>query len=229
MLAPAAPTDEPPRHRSLGPTRFVAVAGNIGSGKSTLVRFLSLTYGLRPFFEPNDENPYLIDFYSDMKRWAFHSQVYFLAEKFRLHRELTSSPKPIIQDRTIYEDGEIFAENLFRQRKMAKRDYESYRKLYDAMVEDLRPPGLMIFLRADLRTLRRRIGERGRREEQTMPRTYLKRLQDLYDEWYERYDRSEKILIETDRLDYIEDFVARLSLLERIEAAIGPVGATAER
>ncbi len=205
----------------LGPRRFIAVAGNIGAGKSTLTRFLSTQYGVKPYYEPNESNPYLEDFYGDMKRWSFHSQLYFLSMKFRLHQELALDDAPVIQDRTIYEDAEIFAENLYRQRKMSARDYRTYRALYEAIVQELKPPTLMIYLRSGLKTLRKRIKLRGRPEEQAMPRTYLPRLQDLYDEWFDRYDLSETLVIDTDELDYLEDLVDRIEMFAKIEKALG--------
>lgn len=207
--------------RELGPRRFIAVAGNIGAGKSTLVEFLSRQYDLRPFFEPNDDNPYMKDFYADMKAWAFHSQLYFLSAKLRLHQQLGHVEEAIIQDRTIYEDAEIFAENLYRQRKMSRRDYVTYRRLYEAIIEQLRPPSLMIYLRCGMKTLKKRIKLRGRPEEQAIPRIYLQRLQDLYEEWFDRYDLSETLVIDTDELDYHQDLVHRLDLFERIERAVG--------
>jgi deoxyadenosine/deoxycytidine kinase len=193
----------------------------MGVGKSTLVEFLRLHYGLEAYFEPNDTNPYLVDFYGDMRRWSFQSQVYFLAKKFRIHQDLTASPAAVIQDRTIYEDAEIFAENLYRQRKMEERDYRTYRDLYESIVRQLRPPDLMIYLRCTMRTLKKRIALRGRPEEQAIPRAYLLRLQDLYEEWFKRYDLSEALVLETDRLDYIEDLVDRIDLFERVERALG--------
>lgn len=204
----------------LGPKRFIAVAGNIGSGKSTLVDFLSREYGMRPYYEPNEYNPYLVDFYGDMKRWAFHSQMYFLARKFRLHQDLSKVVDTVVQDRTIYEDAEIFAENLYRQKKMSARDYQTYRELYDAMVRELRAPDVMIYLRCSLATLRKRIKLRGRPEEQALPRNYLARLQDLYEGWFERYDLSETLVIETDQLDYLSDMVHRLDLFQQIESSL---------
>ncbi|MEZ4450711.1 MAG: deoxynucleoside kinase [Nannocystaceae bacterium] len=206
----------PPRSR-----RFIAVAGNIGVGKSTLVHFLARQYRLTPHFEPNEGNPYLTDFYGDMPRWAFHSQVYFLAKKFRIHQDLCAAPEAVIQDRTIYEDAEIFAENLFRRRQMSARDYQTYRDLYEAIVRQLPPPDLMIYLKCSMRTLRARIKTRGRPEEQAIPISYLRRLQALYDQWFARYDLSETVVIETDKLDYIHDLVHRIDLFERIERALG--------
>jgi deoxyadenosine/deoxycytidine kinase len=204
----------------LGPRRYIAVAGNIGSGKSTLVEFLSNTYGLRPYFEPNETNPYLVDFYGDMKRWSFHSQIYFLARKLRLHQELGQAKETVIQDRTIYEDAEIFAENLYRQRKMSERDYKTYRELYESIVRELRPPDVMIYLRCSLKTLKKRIRLRGRPEEQAIPHRYLARLEELYEGWFERYDLSKTLILETDQLDYLTDLVHRIDLYKQIERAL---------
>ena len=200
--------------------RFIAVAGNIGVGKSTLVHFLARQYALTPHFEPNEGNPYLKDFYGDMRRWSFHSQVYFLAKKFRIHQELTEAEERVIQDRTIYEDAEIFAENLFRRRQMSPRDYRTYRDLYEAIVRQLRPPDLMIYLTCSIRTVRKRIKMRGRPEEQAIPIGYLKRLQELYDAWFARYDLGETVVIETDKLDYIQDMVHRIDLRQRVEKVL---------
>lgn len=219
---PTAPTATitSPAPRTLGPRRFIAIAGNMGVGKSTLVEFLSRQYGCRPYFEPNETNPYLQDFYRDMRQWAFHSQLYFLTTKFRIHQELSASEEAVIQDRTIYEDAEIFAENLYRQKKMSRRDYETYRALYEAIIRELRPPSLMIYLRCGMRTLRKRIELRGRPEEQRIPTSYLTRLQALYEAWFQRYDLSETLVIDTDELDYLQDLVDRLDLFRRIEAAL---------
>lgn len=206
--------------RTIGPRRFIAIAGNIGAGKSSLVDFLSREYGLQPYFEPNEANPYLSDFYRDMKAWGFHSQIYFLAKKFEIHQRLTSSESTVIQDRTIYEDAEIFAENLYRQRKMSARDYRTYRALYEAIVRELRPPTLMIYLRCGLRALRTRIRLRGRANEQSISPRYLARLQVLYEEWFKRYTLSETLVIDTDAMDYLQDLVDRIGLFERIEAAL---------
>jgi deoxyadenosine/deoxycytidine kinase len=197
--------------------RFIAVAGNMGAGKSELVQFLCRRYGLKPFFEPNDTNPYLADFYADMPRWAFHSQIYFLAHKFRLHRELMEEPGTVVQDRTIYEDAEIFCENLFRTGKMSERDYQTYRELYQTICASLAPPDLMIFLKCPVRTLKKRIAQRGRKMEIDVPTEYLKSLNQLYEEWRKRYTLSPVIELETDRLDYLTDLVDRLDLFRQIE------------
>ena len=200
--------------------RTIAIAGNMGSGKSTLVEFLARTYGVMPFYEPNDENPYLSDFYKDMKRWAFQSQLYFLSNKFRLHQELDRQDGVVVLDRTIFEDAEIFATALLQMRKISKRDWDTYQGFYNAILEAIRPPDLMIYLRCSMRPLRQRIRLRGRKMEQDVPLAYLKRLERLYESWIERYDMSEVLVIETDQLDYIHDFVHRLDVMERIEAVL---------
>lgn len=198
---------------------YLAVAGNIGCGKSTLVDFICRHYGVEPFFEPNANNPYLADFYADMKRWAFHSQIYFLTHKFRLHQELERQRRrrTVVQDRTIYEDAEVFAAYLHRRRSIAKREWSVYQSLYESIVASLEPPDLMIYLQASVRTIRQRIRIRGRPEEQNIPITYLRALNDLYDEWFAAYDRSPTIVLETDRLDYVTNLVDRIDVLKTIE------------
>ncbi len=202
--------------------RTIAIAGNIGAGKSTLVDFLARTYGVMPFYEPNDENPYLKDFYKDMKRWAFQSQLYFLGSKFRLHQELDRQPGVVALDRTIFEDAEIFATALYQMRKISKRDWQTYRAIYEAILDAIRPPDLLIYLRCSMRTLRTRIRLRGRRMEQDMPLSYLKRLERLYEGWIENYSMGDVLVLETDRLDYIHDLVHRLDVMQRIEALLPP-------
>jgi deoxyadenosine/deoxycytidine kinase len=197
--------------------RYIAVAGNIGAGKTSLVDFICKRYKVKPFFEPNDTNPYLEDFYKDMRKYAFHSQIYFLTHKFRLHRELERFPGTVIQDRTIYEDAEIFAKNLNRSRYIGKRDYATYRELYETIRRDLTPPDVMIFLRCSVRTMRKRIQARGRSMEKQIPSNYLRKLSKLYDEWFDNYDLSPVIEIESDRIDYVTDLIHRLDLLKNIE------------
>lgn len=201
------------------PRKYIAVAGNMGTGKSSLVKFLCNYYELEPFYEPNEENPFLKDFYGDMRRWAFHSQIYFLALKFRIHQELEQarSRVAVVQDRTIYEDAEIFAYNLYRSRRMSRRDYATYQSLYTTILRSLRPPDVMIYLRAPLRTVRKRIRLRGRPEEQDVPVSYLRRLNQLYEAWFERYDLSPTLVLQTDRMDYVTDLVDRIDLLDQIE------------
>ena len=200
--------------------RTIAIAGNMGSGKSTLVEFLSRTYDIAPFYEPNDENPYLADFYKDMKSWAFQSQLYFLSNKFRLHQELDRQEGVVALDRTIFEDAEIFATALHQMRKISKRDWATYQGFYHAILDAIRPPDLMIYLRCSMRTLRQRIRLRGRAMEQDVPRAYLKRLETLYEGWISTYTMSDVLVLETDRLDYINDVIHRLDVMQRIEAML---------
>ncbi len=192
----------------------------MGTGKSTLVDFLSRTYGISPFYEPNDDNPYLKDFYRDMRAWAFQSQLYFLGNKFRLHQELDRQPGVVALDRTIFEDAEIFATALHQMRKISKRDWQTYRALYEAILDAIRPPDRMIYLRCSRRTLRKRIRLRGRTMEKDVPLAYLKRLERLYEEWIDSYDMSDVLVLETDDLDYVHDLVHRLDVMQRIEALL---------
>lgn len=197
--------------------KFIAIAGNIGAGKTELTSFLCRKYGIKPFYEPNDQNPYLSDFYKDMKKWAFRSQLFFLTHKFRLHRELERETGTAIQDRTIYEDAEIFARNLFKQRQIDKRDWQLYSELYDTISATLRPPDLMIYLRCPVKTLKERIKIRGRKMEQDIPTAYLKRLNDLYEDWFTRYKLSPVLTLPTDTLDYLTNLVDRVDLFRQIE------------
>ncbi|MFH1530900.1 MAG: deoxynucleoside kinase [Pseudomonadota bacterium] len=201
--------------------RFIAVAGNIGAGKSTLVHFVEQRFGVKPFFEPNELNPYLKDFYRDMKRWAFHSQMHFLALRLAHHQRLLEEPGVVIQDRTIYEDAEIFATNLYRSRIMSKREYESYRAMYEAIMVQLPAPDLLIYLRCSVRTARRRIRERGRPEERAIPYRYVRRIHDLYEEWLTSWDRSPTLVLESDKMDYIHDLAYRADLLQIIANTLG--------
>jgi len=200
--------------------RSIAIAGNMGTGKSTLVEFLSHTYGAQPFYEPNEANPYLPDFYKDMKRWAMHSQLYFLSNKFRLHQELDQAPGVVVLDRTIYEDAEIFATALRDMRKIDRRDWDTYWGFYQVILNAIRPPDLMIYLRCSMRTLRKRIRLRGRKMEQDIPLSYFKRLERLYEAWIGDYSHSELLILETDNFDYIQDMMHRLDVMQRIEELV---------
>lgn len=207
---------------SKGAPKIVAVAGNMGSGKSSLVEWLRQQFDMVPFFEPNEENPYLADFYADMSRWAMSSQLFFLVRRFQIHRTIlrraaAQGARPLVQDRTIYEDAEIFAAHLHRQGHIDDRDWGVYQDLYRALCEDIRPPDLMIYLRCPLKTLTRRIKRRGREFERAVPRAYLASLERLYEEWFERYKLSPTLVIETDRLDYLEHLFDRLEVVQAIK------------
>lgn len=197
---------------------FLAVAGNIGVGKSSLTRILAERYALAPVYEAVDENPYLEDFYRDMRRYAFHSQMFFLSARLDQHLRVVNKGPRVIQDRTVYEDAAVFARNLYEEGVMDARDYRSYLRMYDAVAQALRPPDLLIYLRAGLPTLRARIARRGRNYESGIEPGYLLRLNALYEGWFEGYRLSDKVVVEADGLDYVgssEDLEALLARLER--------------
>ncbi|MFM2162147.1 MAG: deoxynucleoside kinase [Pseudomonadota bacterium] len=200
--------------------RFIAVAGNIGVGKTSLVTFLHETWGFQPFFEPFADNPYLDDFYADMPRWGFHSQMWFLAHKYRLHRELESTPGTLVQDRTIYEDAEIFARSLHDAGQMSDRDWATYQEMYQAMQNSLRPPDLMIYLRCSVRAIRRRIRQRGRASEQNIPTAYLQRLNRLYEGWIGGWTASPVLVWDSERLDYLSDLVDQVAFRQAVDRLV---------
>ncbi|HOP22529.1 MAG TPA: deoxynucleoside kinase [Gammaproteobacteria bacterium] len=200
--------------------KTIAIAGNIGAGKTSLVEFLKSTYDITPFYEPNDENPYLADFYKDMKRWAFHSQLYFLSNKFRIHQQVDSTSGVVVQDRTIFEDVEIFATALFQMRKISKRDWKTYRDFYESIMASIKPPDLMIYLKCSIPTIRKRIKIRGRKMEQDIPLSYLKRLHNLYENWIGDYKLSKLLVLESDKLDYVCDLIDRLDVMQQIESLL---------
>jgi deoxyadenosine/deoxycytidine kinase len=200
--------------------KFIAIAGNIGAGKSSLLDFLTSTYHVQPFYEPNDANPYLPDFYRDMRRWAFPSQLFFLASKFRIHQQADRASGVVIQDRTLFEDAEIFATALYQMRKIDQRDWETYQAFYQAILEAIRPPDLMIYLHCSMRTLRRRIRLRGRAMEQSIPLSYLKRLERLYEAWIADYRLGEVLVLDSERLDFVSDLVDRQDVRAHIEAVL---------
>jgi len=183
--------------------KFVAIAGNIGVGKSTLVSMLSERFGFQPFYEPVSENPYLADFYANMAAWSFHSQVFFLTHRLRAHHELSRHQGSVVQDRSVYEDAEIFAHNLFQQGYFKERDYETYRDLYETAVQLLPPPDLLIYLRASVETLLARISHRGRDFERSITPDYLQGLNDLYETWISNFVLCPVLTIPSDELDYV--------------------------
>jgi len=199
---------------------FVAIAGNIGSGKSSLTSLLHQKFGWAPYFESVDDNPYLQDFYADMRRWSFHLQVYFLSKRFMLHREISDSGSSVVQDRSIYEDAEIFAVNLHAIGMMDDRDYNNYRSLYRAMTAYLKAPDLLIYLRASVPTLQRQIRLRGRDFEQGIETSYLEQLNALYEDWVGRYDLGPTLVIDCDISDFVHDMQRQEEMLYTIDQAV---------
>jgi len=183
--------------------KFITIAGNIGAGKSTLVYMLSQRLRWEPFFEPVANNPYLADFYQDMAAWGFHSQVYFLSHRLRVYSELSKSNSSVILDRSLYEDAEIFAHNLFKRGIMGKRDYETYESLYQSLVSFLPTPDLMIYLRASTETLINRIEKRGRDYEKTISPDYLSQLNESYESWISGFSLCPVLTIPSDNLDFV--------------------------
>lgn len=186
---------------------FVAIAGNIGSGKSSLTTLLGQKFGWKPYYEIVEANPYLADFYKDMRRWSFHLQMFFLTKRFQHHQEIVKSDAPVVQDRTIYEDAEIFAKNLYLHGKMEERDYRTYVGHFDLMTSFLKAPDLLIYLKADTATLLQRIALRGRDYEKSIPEEYLHQLNQQYDAWTSSYDKGRKLEIDVSKMDFVNNSV----------------------
>jgi deoxyadenosine/deoxycytidine kinase len=196
---------------------FCAVAGNIGSGKSTLTRLLAERLAWRPYYEHVDGNPYLADFYARMDRWSFHLQIYFLSKRFQHHQEIMAIPESVIQDRTIYEDAEIFARNLHANGYLDDRDFENYCELFDIMTQFLEPPDLLIYLRTSVPVLEDRIRTRGRDYEQTIPTAYLEQLDGHYEDWIARYDLSPVLVVETDARNLVDEEAELIKVADRVQ------------
>ncbi len=185
--------------------RFIAIAGNIGVGKSTLTRLLEQRLGWEPFYEAVDDNPYLPDFYRDMERWAFHSQIFFLGRRLQHHRSILDHPASAIQDRSVYEDAQVFARNLFLQGKMGERDYAVYCEVYQAATAFMPPPDLIVYLQASVETLLARIAQRGRTFEQTITPAYLGQLNGLYEEWIHSFDLCPVLTLPANDIDFVDE------------------------
>ncbi|MDZ7680830.1 MAG: deoxynucleoside kinase [Fodinibius sp.] len=197
--------------------KFIAVAGNIGAGKSSLTELLANHFDWEPFYESVDNNPYLSDFYEDMRRWSFNLQIYFLSSRFRHQKQMLQQKGRFVQDRTIYEDVEIFAKNLHNMGLMSDRDFENYKALFEEMTDYLQPPSLLIYIRAQVPTLVEQIQQRGREYENTIRIEYLERLNGLYEDWIDRYPHQ-KLIIDTDDLDFVnndEDLGRIIELVEQ--------------
>ena len=200
---------------------FVGIAGNIGSGKSSLTRLLSERTGWAPCYESVDDNPYLNDFYADMPRWSFELQVYFLSHRFRSHKAIAEGRTSVILDRVIYEDAEIFARTLFEIGKMDERDYRTYVALYGVMTDYLRPPDLLVYLRASVPTLQRQIAARGRGMEQSIQREYLERLNAKYEEWISGYRLGKILTVEVDTTDFVNRPADLDEVTKKIQRVLG--------
>lgn len=197
--------------------RHVAIAGNIGAGKTTLAQKLSHHYGWQTEFEAVENNPYLADFYQDMKKWAFHLQVFFLNSRLNQVKRIRENSHTVVQDRSIYEDCFVFAKNLFESGNMSERDYNNYLALFDSMSPVVTPPDLLIYLRADIPKLIGQIEKRGRDYEETMRIDYLKTLNQHYEDWIKSYDLGKLIIIDVNQLDYlknVEDFALIVSKID---------------
>lgn len=199
---------------------FIAIAGNIGAGKSTLTSMLSKAFGWEPFYEANAENPYLADFYTDMQRWSFHSQVFFLGKRLEHHHQLLQHPGSAVQDRTVYEDAEIFACNLYEQGNMAERDYDAYRRLYQAVSAFLPPPDLIIYLQGSIETLQAHITKRGRTFEQNISTDYLAQLNRLYDRWIDNWTACPVLRVQIDGLDFQHNPANFDSIVAEVEKSL---------
>ena len=204
----------------------IAIAGNIGSGKTTLTKLLAARYGWTPRFEPVDNNPYLEDFYHDMNRWSFNLQVYFLNKRFKEVVEISKSTGTIIQDRTIYEDACIFAPNLHDQGYMSDRDFKNYTDLFNLMMSLVKKPQLMIYIRSSIPTLVKHIEKRGRDYEKSIRIDYLTGLQKRYDDWLSTYD-GELITIDGDKINFEdskEDFRKITDMIDASLYGLFPIG-----
>ena len=203
-------------------TPFIGIAGNIAVGKTTLTQIIADRLDWRSFFESVDDNPYLDDFYSDMKRWSFHLQIYFLSRRFQTHREMAEGDRPAVQDRTIYEDVEIFAKSLYELGHMAKRDWDNYRALFNEMTLYLAKPSLIIYLKASTDTLITRLKKRGRGFEKRVSPEYLHQLNVAYNHWIQRAREHFSVLtVETDNFDIFGDQNRLDGLISTIEVKCG--------
>jgi len=198
----------------------IAIAGNIGSGKTTLTKLLSKHYGWLPHFEDADDNPYLNDFYEDMQRWAFNLQIYFLNSRFNKILEIQKAENTVIQDRTIYEDVYIFAPNLHSMGLMSSRDFENYYTLFNLISSLIDAPDLIIYLRASVPKLVEHIQSRGRKYENTLRLDYLKRLNERYESWIESYNDGKLMIVDIDELNFIDKPEDVSTVIDKIDAHI---------
>lgn len=213
------------------PTRrhHVTIAGNIGVGKSTLVKILGEEFGWQPYYELVADHPYLADYYADRERWGFHSQIWFLTQRFEQHQEIVDTPISVLQDRSIYEDYEVFVKGLLEQGIFSHRDFRTYRKLFNALMRGITPPTLLVYLHASVPTLLNRINGRARSYERVIPADYLEHLNRRYEEWIRKFELCPVLTIETDELDFAHDVQARREVVELVAQAVGMRGVMQER
>ena len=198
----------------------IAIVGNIGAGKTTLTEMLAKNYGWEPLYEAVDNNPYLEDFYNEMKRWSFNLQIYFLNSRYRQIVDIQKGGRNIIQDRTIYEDAYIFAENLHDMGLMTTRDYENYQSMFDNITEFIKPPDLLVYLKASVPTLVNNIQRRGREYEIGIRIDYLSKLNEKYDKWINGYKLGKLLVLDKDNLDFANNTEDMASIVEKIEREV---------
>jgi deoxyadenosine/deoxycytidine kinase len=197
----------------------LAIAGNIGSGKTTLTTLLSKHYKFEPHYEDVEDNPYISDFYEDMQRWSFNLQIYFLNARYNTLLQLQKNKKNIIQDRTIYEDAHIFAPNLHSMGLMSTRDFETYQKIFESISQTVKPPDLLVYLRASIPHLVNNIQKRGRDYEDSIRLDYLRRLNERYEGWISSY-KPKHLIIEVDNLNFAENTEHLGAIISKIEAEV---------
>ena len=198
----------------------IAIAGNIGSGKTTLATLLAKHYNWDTHFEDTEDNPYISDFYEDMQRWSFNLQIYFLNSRFKTIQEIREGNTTVIQDRTIYEDAYIFAPNLHAMGLMSTRDFETYNTLFNSINKFIKPPDLMIYLRASIPTLVNQIQKRGREFEDSIRLDYLKRLNERYEAWASTYSDGKLLVITVDELNFIDNEEDLSTVVSRVETEV---------
>ncbi|RYE25538.1 MAG: deoxynucleoside kinase [Sphingobacteriales bacterium] len=200
--------------------KHIAIAGNIGAGKTTLTQMLAKHYKWQPHFEDVEHNPYLVDFYEDMPRWSFPLQIYFLNNRLKSLLEIRDGKDSVIQDRTVYEDAYIFAPNLYDMGLMTKRDYENYASFFESLKKMVKPPDLLIYLKAGIPTLVDQIQKRGREYEENIRLDYLKRLNDFYNKWIDKYTDGPLLVLDVDTLHFEENEEDMAEVIRRIDAQI---------
>jgi len=198
------------------PRRHISVAGNIGVGKSTLVEILAQEFGWQPYYEHVSDHPYLADYYADRARWGFHSQIWFLTQRYTQHHQITLMHQSVIEDRSMYEDFEIFVKELYAEQVLSPRDFMLYQQLYTTLVQRIQPPTLVIYLQAQISTLQQRIAQRGRASEQQIPVEYLTRLNERYARWMRGFSHCAVLPIVTDDLDVVNRHSDRMVVVDAI-------------